>query len=90
MSTTFLSEETTRYYEDQWIARQLREQSENKYQFLNKPQFGTCRKRFWSIVSNDKKKSRCLDEGTPLKTVRNKDNRISKLLFLSKISYIGY
>lgn len=35
-----------------------------------------------TIVTNDKKKSRCLDEGTPLKTVRNKDNRISKLLFL--------
>lgn len=31
MSTTFLSEEITRYYEDQWIARQIKELSSGRY-----------------------------------------------------------
>lgn len=52
MSTTFLSEDTARYFEDQWIAHQLKEQSNGKYWFLNDSQFGKCKNDFWSIVSN--------------------------------------
>ena len=51
MSETFLSEETARYYEDQWIAYQLKELSNGRYWFLNEPEFGVCRTRFWSIIS---------------------------------------
>lgn len=54
MSTTFLSEETTRYFEDQWIAHQLKELSNGRYWFLNESQFGICKKEFWSIVSDEK------------------------------------
>lgn len=54
MSTTFLSERTTHYYEEQWIARQLKKKSKEKYWFLNEPHFGTPRPGFWSIVSDKK------------------------------------
>lgn len=52
MSTTFLSEDMARYYEDQWIAYQLKELSKGKYWFLNESQFGKCKNDFWSIVSS--------------------------------------
>ena len=54
MSSTFLSEETARYYEDMWIAYQLKNISSGKYWFLNVSQFGKCRKEWWSIVSDEK------------------------------------
>ena len=53
MSITFLSEETTRYYEDMWIAKQLKELSKGKYYFSNDQVFGKCKKGFWSIISNE-------------------------------------
>jgi hypothetical protein len=36
MSSTFLSEETARYYEDMWIADQMKRLSDGKYWFLRK------------------------------------------------------
>ena len=51
MSTSFLSEDMTRYYEDQWIAHQLKELSNGRYWFLNESKFGYCRTKFWSIIS---------------------------------------
>ncbi|MCQ2417419.1 MAG: hypothetical protein MJ071_06370 [Oscillospiraceae bacterium] len=53
MNTTFLSEETTRYYEDMWVANQLKELSKGKYYFSNDQVFGKCKKEFWSIISNE-------------------------------------
>lgn len=53
MSITFFSEETTRYYEDMWIAKQLKELSKGKYYFSNDQVFGKCKKGFWSIISNE-------------------------------------
>ncbi len=50
MSTTFLSYETTKYYEEMWIAHQLNELSKGKYWFLNKPLFGKRRSDWWSIT----------------------------------------
>lgn len=53
MSTTFLSYETTKYYEEMWIAHQLNELSKGKYWFLNKPLFGKRRSDWWSITFSD-------------------------------------
>ncbi|SEH48763.1 hypothetical protein [Ruminococcus flavefaciens] len=53
MSTTFLSEDMTRYYEDMWIAHQLEALSNGKYRFLNNLEFGNYKNEFWSIISAD-------------------------------------
>ena len=50
MNSTFLSEETTRYYEDMWIAKQLKELSKGRYYFSNDQVFGKSKKEFWSII----------------------------------------
>lgn len=57
MSTTFLSDETTRYYEDMWIAYQLKALSKDRYCFLNDLTFGKSKKEWWSITSCDEWKN---------------------------------
>ncbi|SEK78650.1 hypothetical protein SAMN02910353_01258 [Ruminococcus sp. YRD2003] len=53
MTTTFLSENMARYYEDMWIAHQLETLSNGKYRFPNGLKLGNYKKEFWSIISDD-------------------------------------
>ncbi len=55
-TTTFLSDEMARYYEDMWVEEQLKILSKKKYERLIKMRkFGETNKSFWQIVSKDKK-----------------------------------
>ena len=50
MSTTFLSERMTKYFEESWIKEELSVLSNKHYHFLGKRKFGITRTGFWNII----------------------------------------
>ena len=50
MSTTFLSERMTKYFEESWIEKELPKLSDKRYHFIETRQCGVPRSGFWNII----------------------------------------